>query len=188
MVATARNRVRDLVRYAEVHAEEADAQQLPFEDASFDIVVANHMLYHVPDPARAVAELARVLRHDGIVIAATNGPHHLVELWDIRAEVFGPAFAADEGVDVFGPGSGSPILDQWFDHVQWREYNDELRCTDADDVVAFITSAPPGEDASAEQLEQLQQVVRSRFDTRGVFTVSRDTGVFLCRDPRAMRP
>ena len=28
----------------------------------FDVVVANHMLYHVPDPDRAIAELARVVR------------------------------------------------------------------------------------------------------------------------------
>jgi SAM-dependent methyltransferase len=187
MVAAARDRVQDLAKYAAVRAEEADAQQLPFADASFDVVVGNHMLYHVPDPARAVAELARVLRDDGVVIAATNGPHHLVELWEIRAEVFGPAFARDEGVEVFGPVSGLPTLNRWFEYVEWREYDDELRCTDPNDVIAFITSAPPGEDASAEQLLQLDRAVRSRFDADGMLTVSRDTGVFLCRDPRARR-
>jgi ubiquinone/menaquinone biosynthesis C-methylase UbiE len=48
-----------------VGGQECDVQQLPFDDESFDIVVANHMLYHVPAPDRAIAELARVVRADG---------------------------------------------------------------------------------------------------------------------------
>src|SRR5437764_1240500 len=39
----------------------ADAQALPFRDAHFDAVIANHMLYHVPDLPRAFDEIRRVL-------------------------------------------------------------------------------------------------------------------------------
>jgi SAM-dependent methyltransferase len=49
------------------------------------------MLYHVPDPALAVAELARVLRPDGVLVAAARGPGHLIELHEIEREVFGDA-------------------------------------------------------------------------------------------------
>jgi ubiquinone/menaquinone biosynthesis C-methylase UbiE len=59
----------------------ADAQNVPFEDAQFDAVIANHMLYHVPDRLRAFAEIRRVLRQNGELFAATNGQYHMQELY-----------------------------------------------------------------------------------------------------------
>jgi len=38
-----------------------DAQALPFADHSFDAIIANHMLYHVPNRPAAYAEFCRVL-------------------------------------------------------------------------------------------------------------------------------
>jgi SAM-dependent methyltransferase len=134
-----------------VEAEVADARELPFDDEAFDVVIANHMLYHVPAPETAVAELARVLRPDGVLMAATSGPRHLRELWEIRAEVFGGP-PRSLNTEVFGSVTGASILRAFFSNVEWREYADTLRCTSVDDVVAFLTSSPPGEDASPDQL------------------------------------
>jgi len=53
-----------------IHAM-ADAHDLPFEDGSFDFVVAVAVLEHVADPQRVVSEIWRVLRPDGHVFAAT---------------------------------------------------------------------------------------------------------------------
>jgi len=44
---------------------EADAQDLPFEDATFDLVVSNFGICHIPDPPRALAQVRRVLRRGG---------------------------------------------------------------------------------------------------------------------------
>jgi 2-polyprenyl-3-methyl-5-hydroxy-6-metoxy-1,4-benzoquinol methylase len=54
---------------------QADIQQLPFDEASFDTVVSCETIEHVPDPARAVRELARVLRPEGRLILTT--PNYL---------------------------------------------------------------------------------------------------------------
>ena len=48
-----------------VEFAKADALALPFEDESFDLVICRHMLQAVPDPARCVAEMHRVLEHEG---------------------------------------------------------------------------------------------------------------------------
>jgi 2-polyprenyl-3-methyl-5-hydroxy-6-metoxy-1,4-benzoquinol methylase len=61
----------------------ADAQELPFADGEFDVSVANWMLYHVPDLDRGLAELARVLRPGGRLVATTNSLDHLGELWSL---------------------------------------------------------------------------------------------------------
>ena len=53
---------------AEFGPEEIDVTDLRFEDASFDLVVCNHVLEHVPDDRRAMREIARVLRPGGAAI------------------------------------------------------------------------------------------------------------------------
>ena len=54
----------------EVHAEPADAERLPFEDESFDLVLGHAVLHHIPDLTRAFAEFARVLAPGGTVLFA----------------------------------------------------------------------------------------------------------------------
>ena len=64
-------RMVELTARAGVEAVVADMRQLPFADAAFDCVVVNFALYHIPDPVIAIAEFARVLKPDGILVAAT---------------------------------------------------------------------------------------------------------------------
>jgi SAM-dependent methyltransferase len=139
----------------------ADAQALPFDDASFDVVVANHMLYHVPDRAQAIAEFARVLRPHGVLVAATNGSNQMKELIDV-----GRLTAA------FGRENGAELLRTQFAHVEWRTYEDELRCTDVDDVVAYVRSIDKSDDPD------LRDRIAARF-VDGVMTITKDTGLFL---------
>jgi SAM-dependent methyltransferase len=54
----------------------ADVAALPVRAGAFDVVLAVHMLYHVPDRVAAVHELRRVLAPGGVCIAVTNGARH----------------------------------------------------------------------------------------------------------------
>ncbi len=67
-------RMVELTRARGIDARVADVQALPFGDGEFDCVVANWMLYHVPDLDRGLAEVARVLRPEGRLVAATEQP------------------------------------------------------------------------------------------------------------------
>lgn len=64
----------------------ADALNLPFEDASFDIVICSHVYEHVPDPVQMFAEIYRVLRSGGICYFSAgnrlmwNEPHYNLPL------------------------------------------------------------------------------------------------------------
>jgi ubiquinone/menaquinone biosynthesis C-methylase UbiE len=62
-VAAVRERLAQEGLEAEVLT--ADAESLPFEDASFDLVYSYGVLHHTPDTVRAIAEVRRVLRPDG---------------------------------------------------------------------------------------------------------------------------
>ena len=162
---------------------EADAQRLPFGRRRFDVVIANHMIYHVPQPGLAISEFARTLRPDGALVAATVGPRHLRQLWQIRSEVFGEQ-PVNRTAEVFGSLTGLPMIQQHFSHVEWRTFEDHLHCTDPDDVMAFMASTPPAEDASEVQLRDLYAAVARRFDRGGgSFDISKELGVFLAWDP-----
>lgn len=66
-----------------VRAQVADVQELPFDDASFDTVLACWMLYHVPDLDRGLSEIARVLQPGGRLVANTNSQEHCRELYEL---------------------------------------------------------------------------------------------------------
>ena len=63
----------------------ADAQSLPVRSATVDVVLAMHMLYHVPDVAAAIAELRRVAAAGGVALIATNSETHMRELGALLA-------------------------------------------------------------------------------------------------------
>jgi SAM-dependent methyltransferase len=186
MVGEAVDRATASDAFASVVGRPAEAQALPFADASFDRVVANHMLYHLPDPELGVAELARVVRPGGLVVAATNGSRHLAQLHDVEAEVLGVPWE-DDTLAVFGADVGFGILRRRFGEVHWSQYDDELRCTEVDDVLTYICSSPPGEDATGDQRRALRQAIEHRM-VDGALTVTKDVGLFACRDPIGARP
>jgi SAM-dependent methyltransferase len=93
-------RMVELTRARGVEAVVGDVQDLPFADASFDAALAAWMLYHVPDVDRGLAELARVLRPGGRLVAVTNSHEHLLELYELleRERVPYP-FSSEDGED-----------------------------------------------------------------------------------------
>jgi ubiquinone/menaquinone biosynthesis C-methylase UbiE len=66
MLAFAAARAEEMDR--PIRLVEGDAQELPFADRSFDTVVCTYALCSVPDDARAIAEMDRVLKPDGLLI------------------------------------------------------------------------------------------------------------------------
>jgi SAM-dependent methyltransferase len=97
-------RMVELASERGIDASVADVQQLPFADTTFDVVVAAWMLYHVPDLDRGLAEIARVLRPGGTLVASTNSRLHLHELRELVGS--GPStlkFSREDGEDHLRP-------------------------------------------------------------------------------------
>lgn len=158
-----------------------DVQSLPFEHESFDLVMANHMLYHVPDPDLAIAELARVVRPDGTVMAATNGYGHMGEIKQLTDEAFSDH--GEELYEVFGIDTGERRLRERFAEVTWHAYDNDLIVDKPADVVAYGLSFPPGEDAGPADIERFEAAVARQF-ADGPMRIRTRAGVFICRRPR----
>ena len=94
-------RMVELTRARGVDAVLGDVLALPFGDVEFDCAVAAWVLFHVADVDRAVAELARVLRPGGRLVAVTNGAEHVAELYELLGAPREPtSFSAENGIEL----------------------------------------------------------------------------------------
>jgi len=165
-------------RYAQM-----DAQAVDFADASFDIVIANHMLYHVPDLPRALGEIRRVLKPGGRVYAATNGSGHMRELLALIRD-YAPTLDY-RGTEInFSLENGAAKLSPWFAPVVLRYYEDGLAVTEADALVDYVFSMGSFT-ASRLTVDGAQRAVFTAHIQQqmaaqgGVFYIQKSTGLFI---------
>lgn len=164
-----------------------DAADLPFADASFDAAIAMHMLYHVEDAGRALDEMARVLRPGGLAAVTTNGEDNLGALFDLGSRAFGGA-PRDPAARIFGPGRALELFGERFDDVALHRFQDVYVITDADDIVQYLTSYPPGNRAGEAEITAVGRLVAARLDEAGgVLNVAREA-VLVCGRARDTRP
>lgn len=164
---------------------QADAQDLPFEAATFDAVIANHMLYHVPDRPRALAEIRRVLKPRGILYAATNGERHMLELWQLlepyipncyaRALAAAGGFLLENGV--------AQLAAAGFVEVVWRDRPDALEVTEVAPLLAYIQSSNTLMDYTwtEAELDALRAEVAARITAEGMFYIGKVAGTFVAQ-------
>ncbi len=159
-----------------------DAQALPFADGDFDLVIANHMLYHVPDLPRALRELARVLRRGGRLCAATNGRPHLREM-DALVKAIVPAYtpSAEETPAGFWLEEAGRWLGADFDRVAVRCFDDALWITEAAPLVAYLYSSWWGVAGALDpvQREPLRARIQATIDARGGLHITKAAGLAL---------
>jgi ubiquinone/menaquinone biosynthesis C-methylase UbiE len=162
--------------------EVADAQAIPHPPDCFDLVLANHMLYHVPDRDRALGEVRRVLRPGGRLVAATNGAAHLGEIEDLLAR-FVAGSERDDSAEKFGLESGAAQLARHFVEVQTLRYRDGLRVTESEPLVAYVRSTSAREALTAAAAARLRSYVDDEISRSGAFQVTKEAGVLIASRP-----
>lgn len=165
---------------AQLEFDVIDAQAIPHADASFDTVLANHMLYHVPDRPQAFSEIRRVLKPGGQLFAAANGQDHMAELWAMVLQAAGGARGANRSELHFGLENGSEQLAPWFDHVERRDYPDSLLVTEAEPLIAYAASSELwGVQGDAAATRLLAEQVRQQLASDGVIHITKNSGMFV---------
>jgi SAM-dependent methyltransferase len=155
-----------------------DVQRLPFPDAGFDGVIANHMLYHVPDRARALREVRRVLRAGGRFYATANGRGHLQALRDLL-HAFDPALRfAWLGREPFNLDDSREEFTPLFNSVTVDRYSDTLIIPEAGPLVAYGLSSRFAADLPPERRTALHEFIEQWLRTHGPIRIGTDAGLF----------
>ena len=160
-----------------VRFQQVDIQDIPYPDAAFDVVIANMMLYHVPDLHKGLAEVRRVLKPGGVFYCATYGIHGIMEYvtellkdMDVSGSI-GTSFTLQNGAEALG---------RHFPDVQRLDREDGLAITHIDDFADYIYSL--------SGLTNIANISRSillnRLENRsenGILYVPKEYGMFVCR-------
>lgn len=156
-----------------------DAQSIPFDDGSCDTVLANHVLYHVPDREKALSEMRRVLRPGGKLYASTVGRAHLRELYDLVGKIDAEAFGYEGSpCEPFLLENGARQLSRWFTRVTLRRYEDDLIVTEAEPLIAYVLSTAATPEVHGGKLAALRALVEHEMASNGSIRITKDSGLF----------
>lgn len=157
--------------------KEIDAQSIPFEDETFDAVIANFMLYHVPDRPKAIADVKRVLKPGGRLFAATVGDNHLKEMMDVLRlvhvnktwESYANPFTLESGLEQLKP---------FFPNVTLSRYEDNLHVTEIEPMMAYVRSSLRAADLSEDELAKVRVDLENELKEKGRIFITKDSGLF----------
>ncbi|MGB3713923.1 MAG: class I SAM-dependent methyltransferase [Candidatus Promineifilaceae bacterium] len=173
-----------------------DATSIPMGGGAVEVVLANHMLYHVPELDEAVREIHRVLKPGGVLIAATNSDDYMPELAELQARLARKFSIASTDqwenpakvVYTFSLENGRRILKPVFKHIERYDLPGSLVFSDSEPLIDYLGSMrksfkfnyPPGvtwkDVVSALRDEIDRQIVKN-----GEFRINKLAGVFVCQ-------
>jgi ubiquinone/menaquinone biosynthesis C-methylase UbiE len=162
----------------------ANAIAIPCRDHRVDSVIANHMLYHVPDRERALTEIHRVLKPGGYVYATSVGASHMRELWELL-EPFVPDIHTRMGrvSQGFTLENGDAQLERIFRDVVRHDYPDALEVTEVQPIIDYIRSSNMmmGCDLDPEVWAAVRRQISAHLDLKGHFYIHKASGMFTAR-------
>lgn len=155
---------------------QVDIQQIPFADQSFDLVIANMMLYHVPNLDKALSEAARVLKPDGRFICATSGEGRLTAwLQNVLGEGDAPALP-------FSLQNGGAALKRHFASVKRFSREDALEVTCVDDLLSYVLSMASFAFVRYHSEAEIKSLLASQMKD-GIIHIPKEYGLFQCHEP-----
>ena len=158
--------------------EVMDAHHINAPDESFNLVIANHVLFYCEDLKKVFEEIKRVLKPGGRIICSTYGSGHMKEISmlvkDFDSRI---VLSADRLYEKFGKQNGGSILCEYFDDVLWSEYEDCLEVTKPEALISYVLSCHGNRNRFIVD-RYSDSVAFVKKKTKDGFTVTKEAGVF----------
>ena len=170
-----------------------DCAKIPYEDQSFDLIIANHVLFYCDDLNKVLSEVCRVLKPGGCFVCSTYGADHmqeinqLVEKFDERI-----VLSSNKLYDNFGLENGIRILTPYFKSIGLKRYEDALVVDQPEPLIDYILSCHGNQNQyllnrytefKAFLSEQIAYGYSGHKHARttGSIRITKDAGMFVCK-------
>ena len=178
MLADAKNEIGDKpeFQYAVI-----DAQKIPFADDTFDLVIANHMLFYCDDISLALKEIRRVLKPGASLVCSTYSKRHMREITDLVQNFNSNIVLSSANLyERFGLDNGKQILDCFFKDVTCKKYHDAIEISEATPIISYILSCHGNQnEILLNHYQEFKQYVEQKVS--GGFSITKDAGFFAAR-------
>ena len=160
-----------------------DCLHIPYPDESFDMIIANHVLFYLKDLSKALSEIQRVLKPHGYLYCSTYGSQHMKEITDLVKE-YNPKIVLSNRqlYDVFGLDNGLDILKKYFSKVEKKCYDDHLEVDNMDDIANYILSCHGNQsEYIAKDYQAFKNFLDRKLSLHPRFYITKDAGMFICQ-------
>lgn len=158
-----------------------DCQQIPAQSNTYDIVIANHLLFYCEDMAQVCNEVKRVLKRNGIFLCSTYGTGHMGEITHLVQNFDSRIILAAENLyERFGLDNGEEILRAFFSQIEMKHYDDAIIIDKADPLIEYILSCHGNQNQYLlDKYQDFRQYVKKQV--KGKYHITKEAGYFLCR-------
>lgn len=162
-----------------------DAEKIPYPNRVFDVVLACHMLYHVPNIEKALKEISRVLKPSGRFISTTISQYHIREVKDFLSE-FG--LYSEERLKLFSEfrnETGKDVLKSFFAEIEFYEYINQVNITSIDPLMKYIeTMCPMEKYPNFQEIKpQIEEAIIEILEKKSKFQINGISGLFKAKKP-----
>lgn len=160
--------------------EQFDAQDIPFADESFDVVIAMHMLYLVPDIEKVLSEIKRVLVKGGTFYATTNSSETMAELNHLM-ENFDPNIGMNNNgmCARFEFENGKQLLEKYFSEVKIEVLEGKIVVDKAEPIVSYKASSIKGSSVLVgEKKQEFTRFVENYIRENGSVSITTKACIF----------
>ena len=166
----------NLGEHPNVEYQVINIQNIPYENDSFDVVIANMMLYHVPNLQKGLSEVARVLKESGTFYCATYGENGIIHYMEGLLKEYGLKNTTNKA---FTLQNGEEILTGHFRRVRKLEREDGLAITNLEDMMDYIYSCTSMTNVADLDRKVLREILRNQM-VDGVLHIPKEYGMFVC--------
>jgi len=161
-----------------------DLTSLPFDDNSFDVVIANHILFFMKDIDLALAEIKRVIKPNGVVYCSTIGSNHLKELQELMLSFSSNIRIYEDKLSYkFGLENGEKILSKYFNNVEKVLYDDKLIVNDTNNILEYIYSIPGNIlDIIDSKKKEFEGYIKKIIDKNGEIYITSSLRLFKAKN------
>lgn len=158
-----------------------DFNEIPYAEESFDVIIANHVLFYAKDRENTLKEIYRVLKKGGLFCCSTYGKQHMKEI-ELLVKEYDDRIALSEVklFDIFGLDNGLSELSTIFDQVETLKYDDSLVVTAPQPLLEYIYSCHGNQmDYLQGKHEHFEKYVARKIGKKGLY-ITKDAGIFCC--------